>query len=75
MKSAERAQGEAASQKITEWLEELGGWRAQALARVRRLIHEADPEIQEEWKWRRNAGIRCGRTAAAFVPAKRTSRR
>ena len=31
---------------------ELGGWRGTMLARVRALIHEADPEIVEEWKWR-----------------------
>jgi hypothetical protein len=31
---------------------ELGDWRGETLARVRELIHEADPEIVEEWKWR-----------------------
>jgi hypothetical protein len=30
---------------------EVGGWRGEALARVRALIREADPEIVEEWKW------------------------
>ena len=30
---------------------ELGDWRGKTLARVRKLIHEADPEIVEEWKW------------------------
>jgi hypothetical protein len=33
-------------------IEELGDWRGEALARVRELIHEADPEVVEEWKWR-----------------------
>ena len=41
----------SASDNITQRIEELGDWRGEALARVRRLIHEADPEIQEEWKW------------------------
>jgi hypothetical protein len=43
--------GEAASAKITERIQELGDWRGETLAHVRRLIHDADPEIQEEWKW------------------------
>jgi hypothetical protein len=46
-----RPNGEAASAKITERIQELGDWRGETLARVRQLIHEADPEIQEEWKW------------------------
>jgi hypothetical protein len=32
-------------------VKELGDWRAKTLARVRELIHDADPEIVEEWKW------------------------
>lgn len=32
-------------------IKELGDWRAQTLAKVRAIIHEADPEIVEEWKW------------------------
>jgi len=40
-----------ASEWIDERIEELGDWRGQTLARVRRLIHDADPEIVEEWKW------------------------
>ncbi len=42
----------AASANIDNRIEELGDWRGETLARVRRLIHEADPEIVEEWKWR-----------------------
>ena len=41
----------AASAAITKRIQELGGWRGEALAHVRRLIHDADPGIQEEWKW------------------------
>jgi hypothetical protein len=40
-----------ASENITQRIEELGDWRGETLAWVRRLIHDADPEIQEEWKW------------------------
>jgi hypothetical protein len=40
------------SQRITERIAELGDWRGEMLARVRKLIKEADPRITEEWKWR-----------------------
>ena len=43
--------GGAASEKITNKIEELGDWRGGTLARMRALIHEADPEVVEEWKW------------------------
>jgi hypothetical protein len=44
--------GEAASANITQRIQELGDWRGETLAHVRQLIHDADPEIEEEWKWR-----------------------
>lgn len=40
-----------ASARIDERIRELGDWRGTMLAKVRALIHEADPEIEEEWKW------------------------
>jgi hypothetical protein len=40
-----------ASNSITSRIEELADWRGEMLARVRELIHDADPEIEEEWKW------------------------
>ena len=40
-----------ASANITRRIAELGDWRGETLARARQLIHAADPEIQEEWKW------------------------
>jgi hypothetical protein len=43
-----RAEG---SKNITRKIQELGDWRGATLARVRQLIHDADPEIEEEWKW------------------------
>ena len=49
----ERANPDASpSELIDARIEELGDWRGEALARVRELIHEADPEVVEEWKWR-----------------------
>lgn len=42
----------AAAENITKRIEELGDWRGETLARMRRLIHEAVPDIQETWKWR-----------------------
>ena len=48
---AERATALAAFHVIDERIRSLGGWRAETLAEVRRLIHEADPDIMEECKW------------------------
>jgi hypothetical protein len=42
---------DAASAKITKRIEDLGDWRGETLAHLRQLIHDADPDIQEEWKW------------------------
>ena len=42
---------ESASALIDERIRELGDWRGKTLAKVREIIHEADPEIVEEWKW------------------------
>ncbi|MDR7269552.1 hypothetical protein J2X20_002181 [Pelomonas saccharophila] len=36
---------------IDERIASLGGWRSETLAALRALIHEADPDIVEEWKW------------------------
>ncbi|HEX4386462.1 MAG TPA: DUF1801 domain-containing protein [Myxococcales bacterium] len=41
----------SASDKITQRIEELGDWRGKTLAHVRKLIHDAEPDIEEEWKW------------------------
>jgi hypothetical protein len=43
---------EPASALIDEKIKQLGDWRGRTLARVRGIIHQADPEIIEEWKWR-----------------------
>jgi len=42
---------ESASSKITKRTQESGDWRGETLARLRQLILDADPDMQEEWKW------------------------
>src|ERR1700748_1629808 len=42
---------EPASASIDAKITELGDWRGKTLAKVREIIHKADPEIVEEWKW------------------------
>ena len=42
---------ESASAIIDAKIKELGDWRGKTLAKVREIVHEADPEIIEEWKW------------------------
>src|SRR5262252_9348282 len=42
---------ESASAFIDERIRKLGDWRGKTLAKVRAIIHEADPAIVEEWKW------------------------
>src|SRR5262245_25178046 len=45
---------ESASALIDARIKQLGDWRGKMLARVRQIVHEADPEIIEEWKWMGN---------------------
>lgn len=51
MKKPDINQSKSPSQLITERIAELGDWRGETLAQVRKLIKEADPKITEEWKW------------------------
>ena len=43
--------GASPAKLIDARIEELGGWRGEALARMRALIHAAHPAVVEEWKW------------------------
>jgi hypothetical protein len=52
MKSKSHPDSEAASANISKRIKELGDWRGETLAHIRQLIHDVDPDIQEEWKWR-----------------------
>jgi len=52
MKKTSAAEGqEPASRRIDTRISELGDWRGETLANVRRLIKQADAEVVEEWKW------------------------
>jgi len=51
MKPTNHPNNTAASANITKRIQELGDWRGDTLTRVRQLIHEAEPGIEEEWKW------------------------
>jgi hypothetical protein len=53
------ANDESPSELIDARIEELGDWRGETLARVRALIKQADPDVVEEWKWRKatNPGV------------------
>jgi hypothetical protein len=41
----------AGAKAITNRIQDLGDWRGETLTWVRQRIHDADPEIEEEWKW------------------------
>jgi hypothetical protein len=51
MKKPGAGRAKPAAKLISERIAELGDWRGKALARMRKLIHEADPQVVEEWKW------------------------
>ena len=51
MKKSGATQGPSASELISKKIAELGDWRGKTLARMRKLIREADPDVVEEWKW------------------------
>ena len=67
------AEAPEASKQIDERIKELGDWRGETLANVRRIIKEAAPDVVEEWKWRgvpvwSHAGIICtGETYKSVV--------
>src|ERR1700744_2318518 len=48
----EEKRGDSPSHLIDARIEELNDWRGEMLARIRKLIKQADPEVVEEWKWR-----------------------
>ena len=72
MAQADSNQAGTAAERISRRIAELGDWRGEALARVRALIREADPDVVEEWKWNvpvwSHAGILCtGETYKSVV--------
>ena len=52
MKKQNASHGPPASELISKRIAELGDWRGKTLARMRKLIKDADPDVVEEWKWR-----------------------
>jgi hypothetical protein len=52
MKKSDANQSQPASDLISNRIAELGDWRGQTLAKMRKLIKQADPNVVEEWKWR-----------------------
>ncbi|MEJ8845622.1 DUF1801 domain-containing protein [Variovorax rhizosphaerae] len=50
-KKSATGQGAAAPELISQRIAELGDWRGETLARMRKLIKHADPDVVEEWKW------------------------
>ncbi|SCZ40900.1 MULTISPECIES: DUF1801 domain-containing protein [Pseudomonas] len=72
-KDSSDAATENPSVLIDARIKELNDWRGQKLAEIRAIIHEADPEVVEEWKWRgvpvwSHNGIICtGETYKAVV--------
>ena len=59
MTKSSSQKAESPSQLIDAKIEELGDWRGKTLSRLRALIKQADPEVVEEWKWRKpsNPGV------------------
>ena len=59
MKKSPADNVESPAQLIDARIEELGDWRGETLSRLRALIKQADPEVVEEWKWRKpsNPGV------------------
>ena len=51
MKEPGASQPQPASELISKRIAELADWRGETLGRMRKLIHEADPDVVEEWKW------------------------
>src|SRR5690349_17283674 len=51
MKKLSTSQGQSASVLISKRIAELGDWRGATLGRLREMIHAADPDVVEEWKW------------------------
>jgi hypothetical protein len=73
-KTANKEKKDASPSRLIDGrIKELGDWRGEMLARLRKLIHDADPAVEETWKWRgvpvfEHDGILCtGETYKAVV--------
>jgi len=73
MKKSSAGEEQSASELIDKRIAEFGDWRGKTLSRMRRLIHQADPEVVEEWKfmgtpvWSHGGSICTGEVYKAVV--------
>ena len=67
MKKTDPKVTSSASQQIDNYIQELGDWRGKMIARLRKLILEAAPELTEEWKWDTPVWSHKGNVVAAGV--------
>ena len=67
MKKSETKDSMTASQQIDTYINNLSDWRGQMIARLRKLILEAAPELTEEWKWDTPVWSHKGNVVAAGV--------
>ena len=67
MKKTGSKENPAASQQIDNYIHELGDWRGKMIARLRKLILDAAPELTEEWKWDTPVWSHKGNVVAAGV--------
>ena len=51
MKKSGVSESQSASDLISQRIADLADWRGETLSRMRKLIHQADPDVVEEWKW------------------------
>ena len=67
MKKTDSKDSTDASQQIDNYIKELGDWRGKMIARLRKLILEAAPDLAEEWKWDTPIWSHKGNVVAAGV--------
>ena len=67
MKKTDAKNEAAPSQHIDDFIKELGDWRGKTIARLRKLILDADPNLTEEWKWDTPVWSHKGNVVAAGV--------
>ena len=67
MKRTDSNDSSSASQQIDQYIKDLGDWRGKTIARLRKVIREAAPELAEEWKWDTPVWSHKGNVVAAGV--------
>jgi len=67
MKKAATKTDSTASQRITDYIAQVGDWRGPLVAQLRQLVLEAEPDMSEEWKWDTPVWTRNGLVCAAGV--------